>query len=208
MFERTDSVLLYFTYAALMTALIVCSVLSPIQVRSVGERKLCAYGVAIVYDLPPSTWPVASDSPSEMSSNSSQPFEIARVSLSLAQLPSSALTRCMTAYLFFAALCLLTCVSLIISLVVQVLPMKHDRAVIVVTRVFTVLVPLAAVLCFAMAAVLGLQAGLYHHVAAGYYSDTGSDNLVSKLRSGFFSSVAAAILGVSVALLSPVLSKW
>lgn len=215
MFNKADLVVFYFTYAALMMALMVCSVLSPIQVRSVGERNLSVYGVALVYDSPPSTWIGASGSASKSSSNimdtssgSALSVETVRIRTSLAHLPASTLTRCMTAYLVFASLCLLTCLLLVVSLLVQMLPMRHDCAGVLITRLLTVLVPLAAIACFAMAAALGLQSHLYHNVAAGYYTDARRDSPVSKLHSGFFSSVAAALIGLLVVLLSPVLRMW
>ncbi|KAG5466289.1 hypothetical protein LSCM4_01435 [Leishmania orientalis] len=215
MLKQTGSVMVYVTYAALTMSLMVCSILSPIQVRSAGERKLSVYGVALVYDLPQNTSPASSGRPSRWSSriteiSSSSPLlvEVVRVKTSLRDLPPSTLKNFMAAYLFFAALCLFSCVSLLISVMVDMLPTKRRRFVVVVTHVFMVLVPLAAVLCFAMAAVLGLQSRLYSTVAAGYYTDARSGDPSSRLHSGFFSSVAAAFLGLFVALLSPLLRKW
>ncbi|KAG5466834.1 hypothetical protein LSCM1_01011 [Leishmania martiniquensis] len=214
MFKQTRSVMVYVTCAALTISLMVCSVLSPIQVLSVGERMLRVYGVALVYDLPPGGSSASSGGSSQwcnridnVSSCTSLPTEAVQVRIPLEKLPPSTLKNVMTAYLSFASLCLCTCLSLLISVMVELLPTKHGRAAVLVTRVLTMLVPLTAVLCFAMAAVLGLRSSLYCTVAAAYCTDMGSESPASKLHSGFFSSVGAVIIGLLVAMLPPVL-KW
>ncbi|GET92769.1 hypothetical protein, unknown function [Leishmania tarentolae] len=215
MFNKVDLVVFYFTYTALMMALTLCSILSPIHVRSVGERNLSVYGVALIYDSPPSAAPVASESASKSlsniteTSNGSVPLvKTVRIRSSLAYLPASTLTRCMTAYLVFASMCLLLCLLLLVFLLVQMLPRKHDCSVIMVTRILTVLVPVASIACFAMTAVLGLQSHLYDSVAGGYYMGTALDRPVSQLRSGFSSAAVAALIGLLVGLVSPVLQMW
>ncbi|KAK7195719.1 hypothetical protein NESM_000502200 [Novymonas esmeraldas] len=208
MVDRVNWVTLYLTYAAIMTALILCSVLSPIQVRTVGRRTLHVYGVCLVYHTPPSTWLEKSAGDDAASSSSEAVVERSvRITTPLTHMPTSTLARCMTAYLIFAAVCLLSCVALVVSLFVQLLPIERSRVGAVVTRAVTVLVPLAALLCFVMAAVLGLQTQLYSDVAAGFYTEARDGGPVGKLRSGFSSAAAAAIIGLIVVLLSPVFWK-
>jgi hypothetical protein len=120
--------------------------------------------------------------------------------------PSSALARCMTAYLVFASLCLLFSFLLIVSLFVLILPTGFGVQLRVAIRVFTVAGPLSAILCFAMAAALGLQGKLVRHIADGYYANSSLHTVVSRLHSGFSTSVAAAFIALVVVTLSPL--QW
>ncbi|KAG5492671.1 hypothetical protein JKF63_01250 [Porcisia hertigi] len=214
MLRPTDSVTLHFAHAAVVIGLIVSSILSPIQVRTIKERQMYVYGVALVYHLPPNAPLVSSGSVpsshhmiSDLSGGPSPSVEMTRVTTSLSELSSSTLKSFMTAYLVFAVVCLLLCVSLILSAFVQMLPTKRCCGVVAVTRMITLLLPLAAILCFSMAAVLGLKSSLYRDVAAGYYSDVSQKSPVGKLHSGFSSTVAAVVIEILVFFLLPLLKE-
>lgn len=122
-------------------------------------------------------------------------------------IPSTDVARCMTAYLVFAALCLLFSLLLTLTLVVLLLPTSVKVHLRVAMRVFVIAGPLSAILCFVMAAVLGLQGKLVRHVADGYYMNTAEHATESRLRSGFSTTVAAAGISLVVVLLSPLTWK-
>ncbi|KPI90261.1 hypothetical protein ABL78_0643 [Leptomonas seymouri] len=123
------------------------------------------------------------------------------------ELSSSALARCMNAYIVFATLCIIFSLLLIVILFVQFLPAMPDVRLRLSLRILTVVGPLSAILCFAMAAVLGLQGKLVRHVAGGYYVSTEHHAVVSQLHSGFSTTVAAAFIALIVAILTPVMWK-
>ncbi|KPA86231.1 hypothetical protein ABB37_00466 [Leptomonas pyrrhocoris] len=127
--------------------------------------------------------------------------------VSLRKLPSSDLARCMTAYLVFGTLCLLFSFLLIATLFLRLLPMVSDVPLRIALRILTVAGPLCAILCFAMAAALGLQGNLVRHVADGYYTNTSHHAVVNQLHSGFSTTVAAAFVALLVATLSPIMWK-
>ena len=127
--------------------------------------------------------------------------------LYLGAMPSSVLTRCMIAYLVFVALSVLFSFGLVLTLFMRLLPVDSEMPLRIALRGFIVAGPLCAILCFAMAAVLGLQGKLVRHVADGYYANTSHHAVVSRLNSGFSTTVAAAFIALIVVTLSPVLWK-
>lgn len=221
MVARNVAVTVHLTYGALMAALIVCSLLSPIQVRSVGDRQLRVYGVLITYNAPPASWLLAvsggvlgsgssgngSGEGDDVNASSSSPDDMTPVRVLIRNLPSSALKRYMAAYLAFAGISVVSALAFLVMLVVHLLPAEINSAAVVVTRAFAVLLPLAAIACFITAALLGLQSDIYRDVASGYYTDSSKDVLTAKLHSGFSATVVSACVGLVVVLLSPVFWK-